>query len=531
MKNRVFFNSFVLILLISIASCKLKQESKIKVSETKTHYDGSWEALQKMPVPEWFDDDKIGLFIHWGPYSAIGYKKEGRGYAEHVPKKIYEQKEDYYPYLEERWGAAPPDFGYKDIIPEFKAEKWNPEEWASLFAEVGIKYVVLTAEHHDGFSNWDSKINPWNSVNMGPKRDLVGDLGKAVRKQGLKYAPSYHRERHTGFFAKEKYVVHSEPRADIAEEIKRVPEAASLYGPFDYSKEFVDDYVARWKEIQDKYHPDFLWIDDVPIFTRDGNNPKTGFKPEIQYFHDQCRSMITDFMNNGLDRNQAVYVNNKGANRNWPDGVGCLEKDNLKLKVIGPKWQSCTTFGTSFGYLENDKYKSVKAVIKEMVEVISRNGNFLVNIGPKADGTIPDEQIKRLRSMGNWLKINGDAIYGSRYWKENHQKEGHLAFTTKGNSLFAIALEKPVESFVIKGTKGWTKTNIKSVALLGSEDEVLWQMTKEGVQITPPKNLGKSQYAWSFKIITDSNQYHPNVIEIDANKVFKGTKKVDVNGF
>jgi alpha-L-fucosidase len=250
MKSSIFYNSFVLIFLITLSSCKLKEASKEKISETKTHYDGSWEALQKMPVPTWFDDDKIGLFIHWGPYSAIGYKKGGRGYAEHVPKHMYEQKEHYYPYMEKRWGATPPDFGYKDIIKEFKAEKWNPNEWASLFAEVGIKYVVLTAEHHDGFSNWDSKINPWNSVNMRPKRDLVGDLGKAVREQGLRYAPSYHRERHTGFFAKEKYVVHSEPREDIAEEIKRVPEAALLYGPFDYSKAFVDDYVARWKEFR-----------------------------------------------------------------------------------------------------------------------------------------------------------------------------------------------------------------------------------------------------------------------------------------
>jgi alpha-L-fucosidase len=133
--------------------------------------------------------------------------------------------------------------------------------------------------------------------------------------------------------------------------------------------------------------------------------------------------------------------------------------------------------------------------------------------------------------MGNWLKINGNAIYGTRYWKESDQKEGHLAFTTKGNSLFAIALEKPTKPFVVHGTKGWTKTNIKSVELLGATDKVLWEMTKEGVKITPPKSLGKSQYAWSFKILTDSNQYHPNVIEIDANKVFKGTKKVDVNGF
>lgn len=400
--------------------------------ETK-RYDGTWESLQQMPVPAWFDEGKIGIFIHWGPYSAIGYRKGG-GYAEHVPKLFYADPETYYPYMEKRWGANPPEFGYKDIIPEFTASNWDPDEWATLFSKVGAKYVVLTAEHHDGWANWDSDLTPWNAVDKGPHRDLVGDLAKAVRKQGLKYAPSYHRERHTGFFAKEKYMVHSEPRPDIVEEIKRVPEAAMLYGPeFSYNKAFVDDYVARWKEIQTKYRPDMLWLDDFPIYTRDGNKVRAGkAKPEIKYLDDQMRGMITDFMNDGAARGQEVYCNNKGGNRNWPDGVGCLEKDNLKLKVIGPKWQSCTTFGSSFGYKEGDKYKAVKDVIHEMIEVISRNGNFLINIGPREDGTIPEPQVDRLEAMGDWLKINGDAIYGTRYWKQNAQEDEQLAFTTKG---------------------------------------------------------------------------------------------------
>ena len=415
-------------------------------------YDGSWESLQKMPVPAWFEDGKVGIFIHWGPYSVIGHRKGDRGYAEHVPKMIYRDPEHYYPYVKQRWGANPPEFGYKDIIPEFKAENWDPDAWAKLFKEVGAHYVVLTAEHHDGWANWDSDLTPWNAVDMGPKRDIVGDLGKALRAQGLKYAPSYHRERHSSFFAQELYVVDAVPLPDIAEEIKRVPQAASLYGPFGFSKEYVDDYVARWKEIQEKYQPDMLWVDDFPIYTRDGNNVRDGqAKPIIQYFDDQLRAMITDFMNDGAARGADVYVNNKGGNRNWPAGVGCLEKDNLKLKVIGPKWESCTTFGTSFGYLaaeENPDYphkrKTVEQVVHEMVEIVSRNGNFLINIGPRADGTIPEWQVERLRAMGNWLKLNGDSIYGTRYWKEYAQENEHLAFTTKGKTLYAIKLAKPI---------------------------------------------------------------------------------------
>ncbi|WP_276166012.1 alpha-L-fucosidase [Zobellia alginiliquefaciens] len=507
--------------------------NKTKKETVKPPYDGSWESLQKMPVPNWFNDGKIGIFIHWGPYSVIGHRKSGKGYAEHVPKLIYSDSSYYYPYLRERWGAAPPEFGYKDIIPEFKAENWNPDEWAELFAKVGAKYVVLTAEHHDGWANWDSELTPWNAVDKGPKRDLVGDLGTAVKKVGLKYAPSYHRERHTSFFTTKQYVVDAEPHYDILEEIKRNPEAKLLYGPFGFSKEAVDEYVSRWKEIQKKYQPDFLWIDDIPIFTRDGNNtqvePKV-FKPEIQYLYDQNRLMITDFMNNGIENGQEVYVNNKGSNRNWPDGVGCLEKDNLKLEVIGPKWQSCTTFGTSFGYLENDTYKTVADIITEMVEVISRNGNFLVNIGPKGDGTIPQEQINRLHEMGRWLDINGEAIYGTRYWKVNDQKEANLAFTTKGKTLYAIALEKPSSWITIEATKGWKKEEVKSVNLLGYNGEVEWNITNEGLKILPPKDLGKSKYAWSFEIETANEQHATTAIQTDADKALKGTKKVDLDG-
>ena len=495
-------------------------------------YDGSWESLQNMPIPAWFDDGKVGIFIHWGPYSAIGYRKGGSGYSEHVPKLLYSDPEHYYPYMQERWGAVPPEFGYKDIIPEFKAENWDPDAWADLFAEVGAKYVVMTAEHHDGWANWDSELTPWNAVDMGPKRDLVGDLGQSLKKRGLKYAPSYHRERHQSFFAKKLYVVDAKPHDAILEEIKRVPEAASLYGPFGTNKAFVDSYVARWKEIQEKYKPDFLWMDDFPIYTRDGNKVRKGIaKPEVQYFDDQVRLMITDFLNDADDRGADVYVNNKGRNRNWPDGVGNLEKDNLKLDVIGPKWQSCTTFGTSFGYLEGDVYKTVEEVIHEMVEVISRNGNFLINIGPKADGSIPEPQLERLKAMGDWLRVNNAAIYGSRYWKVSDQPDEQLAFTTKGKNLYAIKLQKPEAPFTITAMAGEEAQQIQGVRLLGSNATVEWKMTAGGLQITPPSDLGAGRHAWAFEIKTNSEQHSPNVIVKDAEEALRGTKKVDLDGY
>jgi alpha-L-fucosidase len=200
---------------------------------------------------------------------------------------------------------------------------------------------------------------------------------------------------------------------------------------------------------------------------------------------------------------------------NWPEGVGCREKDNLRLAQLGPKWQSCTTFGTSFGYLaaeEADDYpytkKNAGEVIHEMIEVVSRNGNFLINIGPRADGTIPEWQVERLRAMGAWLKINGAAIYGSRYWLTTQQKTDHLAFTTNGKNLYAICLQQP-KPFTIEATKGWTAADVESVRLLGSNGKVEWGIDENGLRITPPADLGASKHAWAFEILTTKNQHPP----------------------
>jgi alpha-L-fucosidase len=192
-----------------------------------------------VPVPQWFEEAKLGIFIHWGPYSVAGYTPRGRGYAEHFPKNMYRRPETHYPFVEATFGAKPPAFGYKDIVPLFQAEHWDPHAWAELFQKAGARYVILTGEHHDGFALWDSDLTDWCAAKVGPRRDLVGDLALAVRARGMKFAPSFHRERHPGFFANELYAPVSQPRPDVAEEIRRMPAAEGLYGPFAYSDEFI----------------------------------------------------------------------------------------------------------------------------------------------------------------------------------------------------------------------------------------------------------------------------------------------------
>ena len=169
-------------------------------------------------------------------------------------------------------------------------------------------------------------------------------------------------------------------------------------------------------------------------------------------------------------------------------------------------------------------------MIHELIEVVSRNGNFLINIGPKSDGTIIPQQVKRLQAMGRWLKIDGPAIYGSRYWKVYEQANGHLAFTTNGNTLYAIAMKRPTSSITIDATAGWTADEVTSVRLLGCQWEVAWSVTAAGLQITPPENLGSSKHAWSFEIETAKPQHSPNAINLDAASALKNTKKVDLEG-
>jgi alpha-L-fucosidase len=453
-------------------------------------YKPTWESLATAPVPQWWDEGKFGIFIHWGPYSVAGYKDRNRGYAEAITSDLYNKPDRYVEFMTKKFGAAPPDFGYKDMVPLFKAERWDPAAWAKLFKAAGAMYVIPTGEHHDGFVLWDSKLTPWTATRKGPHRDLIGELGEAVRAEGLKYGISYHRERHPGRFAPEQ-VVHGRPHDQIAEEIRRLPEAASLYGPFEYSDEFIADYVARWKEAERQYRPDFLWIDDVPINTAQGWG-------------------------------KAVYFNNKGKTANWPVGVGCLEADNLQMETIGPRWQNPATLGTSYAYMaaeeKDDLYKTPTELVRLLCDVVSKNGNLLLNIGPRADGTIPEGMQRRLLALGDWLKVNGEAIYGSQPWTTYGEHAGDLIrednviytkhsmrvhetefrYTRKPGVVYVIAFQPLNADTNLKAFVDFENT-ITDVTRLDSGERIDWELSDGGLELKP---TGSSdfQHANVFKV-------------------------------
>ena len=442
-------------------------------------YEPTWESLCTAPVPQWFDDAKLGIFIHWGAYSVAGSQPLIRGYAEHFPKRLYRNAKRFYPYMEATFGGHPPEFGYKDLIPLYKAEKWDPEAWADLFVKAGARYVIPVGEHHDGFAMWDSDLTQWDAVDMGPKRDVIGELAEAVRARGLKYGVSYHRERHHGFFGQRLHRS-GPPHADIAEEIRRHPKAAGLYGPFELDDAFMQDYVARWKEITAKYHPDFLWIDHQPAPV-----------DELTLFREYCVQMIADYLNQAAERGQPVYFNNKGGRANWPAGCGCREMDNLRRERIGPKWQNPATMGTSYGYLEleekHDSYKSPEELIRLLSDIVSKNGNLLLNIGPRADGTIPPGVEGRLLALGEWLEANGEAIYGTRPWTTFGQEKPELRFTTKPDALYLIAFQPRTKPLSIEATADWKKDQVQGVTVLATGETLEWQMTEQGLSIVPPE--------------------------------------------
>lgn len=505
---------FILIGIVGLSACTGKND---KGKAMNDRFEPTWESLAKVKPASWWDEGKFGIFIHWGPYSVAGYRHEFKGYAEAITNDMYKRPDKYRDFFVKKFGAAPPDFGYKDWVDLFTAENWDPDEWARLFRDAGARYVIPTGEHHDGFVLWDSELTEWCATKKGPMRDLIGDLGESVRNQGMKYGISYHRERHPSRFTAD-FRIYDEPFEQVAEEIRRMPESASLYGPFDYNDWFISDYVLRWKEAEEKYRPDFMWLDDVPIFYRAEGDP------QVAKFQDALKEMIADYLNNAQRWGSEVYFNNKGKNLNFPEGVGCREKDNMQFDTIGPRWQNPATMGVSYAYMENeevnDLYKTPAELVRLLVDVVSKNGNLLLNIGPRADGTIPEGMQKRLLALGAWLKKHGEAIYGTKPWHTYGEFSGEIIeeegvhynrhsmriheieyrYTTKPGIIYVTAFQPPDEEAVLTAFRQYDESKISSIELVGG-DPVDWEVSEKGLILRPGEKMD-FDLACVFKIIS-----------------------------
>ncbi|MEN1677989.1 MAG: alpha-L-fucosidase [Planctomycetota bacterium] len=458
-------------------------------------YEATVESLQAWQTPEWFRDAKLGIFIHWGPYAVPAHGSEW------YPRRMYQEfrtsphgvvstkREPLFDYHREIWGPQA-SFGYKDFVPSFKAESWDPAAWAELFAAAGAKYVVPVAEHHDGFAMYASTHTPWNSVEMGPKRDVVGELSAACRQAGLRFGVSSHYAYNWRYYT-------YEDRFDTVN-----PAFATLYGrrhsagaPAD--EQFLQHWQDRTREIVDKYQPDVLWFD-------------FGFNyPEFAKVRTE---LAAHYYNQAVETGREVVLQYKEGLHGtpFPPGAGLLDIERGKLADIRElPWQTDTSVSKkSWGFIEGDEFKSSDSLIDDLIDIVSKNGCLLLNIGPRADGTIPDEARSVLLAIGAWLETNGDAIYGTRPWElfgegptlvaTGHHSEGKnqaftpqdIRFTKNDNAVFAIGLAWPEDGRVsikaMGAEAGHLAGAVKSVELLGDGSPLTWRQEAGALEVTLP---------------------------------------------
>ncbi|MAG12987.1 MAG: alpha-L-fucosidase [Spirochaetales bacterium] len=442
----------------------------------------TWDSLaETYRVPAWYKNGKFGIFIHWGAYTVPAFGSEW------YPRNMYLEGSREYVHHIKTYGKHK-DFGYKDFIPQFKAERFDADEWADIFKNAGARFVVPVAEHHDGFAMYDCSFSDWCAAKMGPKRDVIGELAKAVRQQWMVFGLSSHRAEHWWFMDGGMQF-----ESDV-----RDGKYAGLYGPAQPkdtqpNEEYLDDWLSRTCELVDKYQPQIVWFDwwiEQPTFV-------TYLKRFAAYYYNRAAEW---------DRGAAINFK-YGA---FPHTAGVYDIERGQLDDINPLfWQTDTSVGkNSWSHVSDLAYKTSTSIIGDLVDIVSKNGALLLNIGPKSDGSIPQGDQKILKDIGRWLVINGNAIYDSRPWKAygegptSVQKGAFtdtkrtpftsqdIRFTARGDVLYAIMLAWPEKGEVIIQSLGSNlrlyTDEIGSVELLGSKEPLKWSRTGRGLRVTLP---------------------------------------------
>jgi alpha-L-fucosidase len=453
-------------------------------------FEANWDSLKGFKVPEWYIDGKFGIFIHWGVYSVPAFGSEW------YPRQMYLKDAPEFEHHVKTWG--PQDkFGYKDFIPMFRAQKWDPQHWAELFKRSGARYVVPVAEHHDGFAMYDCPFHEWTSVKMGPHRDIVGELSAAVRSQGLVAGLSSHREEHWWFF---------DGGMTFPSDVQD-PKYRSLYGfaaekDSPPSEEFLDEWLVYTCDLVDRYKPLLVWF-DWWIKTPE-------FQPYLQKF-------AAYYYNRGAQWGQQVAINFKEGS--YPLEAGVFDMERAQSKDARELfWQTDTSvIKNSWGYVENRDYKTAGSIIGDLVDIVSKNGSLLLNIGPRPDGTIPEEEERILLEIGQWLDVNGEAIYGTRPWKTCAEGpteilEGFgsdvkraaftpedIRFTSKDSAIYAFLLACPTDG--VARIKSLAGTAITKVEMLGTPGELKWEQTAEGLTVHLPSTT-PAMHTVALRLIT-----------------------------
>ena len=485
-----------LILSISVSA----QQGKLPIADGP--YKPTNESLQQYQYPGWFRDAKFGIWSHWGPQAV---PRQGDWYA----KRMYQEGGDAYKYHLEHYGH-PSVFGYKDIIPLWKAERWDPDKLMELYRKTGAKYFVSMGTHHDNFFLWDSKIHKWNAVKMGPKKDVLGIWQQAAKKQGLKFGVSEHLGASFTWFQTAHLSDKLGPKAGVPYD-----GADPAYSDLYHSATTPDDkewltnnliFQVEWfsciRELIDNYHPDLLYSDSQMPFENVG------------------RSLVAHFYNQGIKGDNGapsvVYTCKQESGGKWVQDV---ERGVLDTASAYP-WQTDTSIGDWY-YRTGQKYKSGTEVIQMLVDIVSKNGNLLLNVVQTPEGDLEPDMLRILEEIGIWTSANGEGIYGTRPWKiygerpagqttvkrgrfdENYKFSSQdIRFTTKDGILYAFCLGTPADDIRIRSlgkNSKYPDSPVASVTMLGSNSKVRWTQTSEEMIIKMPSKLP----AWNvpgFKI-------------------------------
>ncbi len=470
-------------------------------------FEPNWDSLKQYRWPDWFRDAKLGIWAHWGPQCQ---PEQGDWYARNM----------YLPGTSQhKWHVAhfgdPATVGFKDVIRQWKAENWDPDKLVALYRRVGAQYFFALANHHDNFDLWDSKYQPWNSVNIGPKKNIIAGWARAARAQGLRFGVSVHAahawswyepaqaydgnstNKVEGLDPRDLYAQNHPPGKKLvwdwdASQGSSVPDAA-----------YCEKFYNRTIELINKYRPDLIYFDDtvLPLWPVSD----VGLKIAAHYYNTVADGVLFGKVLNEQQRQCITWDIERGVPHRiepWP-------------------WQTDTCLG-SWHYhrdiYEKNRYKAAKTVIHMLADIVSKNGNLLLSVPVRADGTIDDKEEAILAGIAGWMDVNREAIFGTRPWKtfgEGPASEGapiqaqgfnegkgkaftaaDVRFTQKGNTLYAIVLGPPKDPL---GIKSLATEKIAGIRLLGSDEPIQWSQSPEALTIEPPRAT-PSDIAVVFKI-------------------------------
>ncbi len=496
------------ILALTLAVATSSTQEFFAEGHTGVTFEPTLESLQQYDCPTWFRDAKFGIYLHWGAYSVA---EKGEWYA----RKLYDEKSKEYAHHLKTYGH-PSEFGYADFIPMWKAERFDPDALLSLFKEAGAKYFTPCAVHHDNFDLWDSKYQKWNSVNMGPKKDIIQMWKEATHKAGLRFGVTTHLSRSYSW-------LNTANGCDSKGDKKGVPydgargKGQGLYpsddgqsthprAPFDAPKSWRDLWVKRINQLVDDYEPDHLYFDCAVPF-RGEDRGRHGME------------VISNFYNK---RSEGVMcIKNRPWQGLYADGIATLDYERGKAaSILDAPWQTDDSIG-SWGYNPAKPYMTAGLVVDKLIDIVSKNGNMLLNIPIKADGTLDREATALLKKVGAWFKVNGEAIYGTRPWYlygDGKHEIGHkdlsstmtskdFRYTTKGETLYAFVMDWPkgkapvLMPFITEMNQRLRA--VESVELLGFEGELKWNSHGDGLQVWFPE-VKTCDFAYALKIKFES---------------------------